>query len=189
MNRGPRIHIVCFGNLLAGDDGVAIHALAGLRALEWTNFPAEIEIFDAGIAGFSALTFFEDCEAALIVDALAWAGEEGRVQRYGLADVSAPRAAFSAHSLDLTHLVHVLPILFEGRRVPEIRIVGVEINAPDGTFSLKLSPAIQASIAPLLDAVREEVRNFAEANVSSESLGGPASAAWAPERANETKII
>ena len=152
-----RVRVLCFGNLLAGDDGFGVHVHRKL--LETLDAPQHftLEIIDAGLLGMAALTYFEDCDHVIVVDALSDSGQPGRVRRLTLADVSAPQSAFSAHALDLTHLFHVLPILFEGRVPPSIVIIGAEIKAPSGEYDMQLSAPLQAAIEPALTCIRAEL--------------------------------
>jgi hydrogenase maturation protease/hydrogenase 3 maturation protease len=150
----PRTHIICFGNLLQGDDGFSIHVLNRLREVD---LPSHTKAFDGGITGLSALSFFEDCERAIVVDALGFDGEVGRIKRLSLVDIDAPEVAFSAHQLDVNHLFHVLPILFEGRTAPEVTIVGAEIGPCNGSFSMDLSPDIERAKEQALDLILREI--------------------------------
>jgi hydrogenase maturation protease len=153
-----RVRILCFGNLLAGDDGFGVHVFNSLQASALRERAGlSVEIFDAGVLGMSALTLFEHCEHVIVVDALAYAGQAGRVCVLELSELSPPAAAFSAHALDLTHLFHVLPIVFEGRSTPTVTVVGAEIAAPSGDFSMLLSPPLQAAIEPALTLIREQL--------------------------------
>jgi hydrogenase maturation protease len=153
----PRVHIVCFGNLLAGDDGFGLHVHRALAHALPAHDNLELALFDGGLMGFAALTYFEECELVIAVDALAFSAEEGRIQRLLLTELSAPREAFSAHALDLVHLFHVLPIVFEGRLAPEVVIIGAEIHPPRGDFSMELSPAVAAAIPRAVSAIVREL--------------------------------
>ncbi len=152
-----RVNIVCFGNLLAGDDGFGLHVHRALAPALPTREDLEIALFDAGLMGFAALTYFEECDLVIAVDALAFSEEEGRVRRLLLAELAAPREAFSAHALDLVHLFHVLPILFEGRVAPEVVIIGAEIHPPRGGFSMELSPTVAAAVSTAVYAIDREL--------------------------------
>ena len=152
-------HVVCLGNYLQGDDGFGIHVLALLRQ---GPVPDDVRLFDAGLAGLGALGFFEGCSEVIVVDALAYRGDEGRVHQLALEDAASPHHAFSAHEIDVHHLLHVLPIVFEGRTPPHVTIIGAEIRPPDGAFSMALSAPIQrathaaaAAIRAALDRPRE----------------------------------
>jgi hydrogenase maturation protease len=156
-----RVHILCFGNLIAGDDGFGIHVCERLRAQVPTAPGLDIAVVDAGLLGFSALSHFEGCDVVLVVDALAFDGEAGRVHRLTLSDVAAPREAFSAHALDLNHLFHVLPILFEGRSVPRVVIIGAEIMPPSATYGMALSPEVSAAVEPAVATIAAELTALA----------------------------
>jgi hydrogenase maturation protease len=156
-----RVHVVCFGNLLGGDDGFGIHVCQRLRGRALATTGADAHVFDAGLSGLAALTHFEGCDVVLVVDALAYAGEEGRVERLQLADLSLPREAFSAHALDLNHLLHVLPIVFEGRAQPEVIVVGAQIRPPACGFSMELSPAIARAADEAVKRVEAELTALA----------------------------
>ena len=157
------MRVLCFGSLLAGDDGFGIHLLGRLRAAPPVRAGLTIELVDAGLMGLGALSYFEDCEHAIVVDALGALGEVGRVHRLLLSDLAAPAAAFNAHALDLTHLFHVLPILFEGRSPPRITIVGAEIDPPHGPFCMQLSPPLTAALEPARQLIESELDALAAA--------------------------
>jgi hydrogenase maturation protease len=156
-----RVRILCFGNLLAGDDGFGVHVQRRLSEGLATPDGLTVEVIDAGLLGMTALTYFEDCDHIIVVDALAYAGQVGKVSRLELAELCAPKAAFSAHALDLTHLFHVLPIVFEGREPPTIRIIGAEIAVPSGAFDMQLSPTLQAAIEPAVARIEAELAMLA----------------------------
>ncbi len=150
------IHVLCFGNLLQGDDGFGIHVY---RRLCTEALPPGVRVFDAGIAGLSALAHFDGCERAVVVDALAdfGGGNEGRVHRLTLTELAPPVAAFSAHALDLAHVFHALPILFAERSLPEIVIIGAEIKKVTGQFSMDLSPRLAKAVKPAVRLIRQEL--------------------------------
>lgn len=144
-------HVVCLGNYLQGDDGFGIHVLAQLRQ---GAIPDDVRLFDGGLAGLGALAFFEECGEVIVVDALAYCGHEGRIHHLALDEVAPPHQAFSAHEIDVHHLLHVLPIVFEGRTPPRVTIIGAEIRPPDGAFSMALSPPIERAIHDAVVAIR-----------------------------------
>ena len=150
------VHVLCFGNLLQGDDGFGIHVYTRLCAEPW---PPGVRVFDAGISGLSALAHFEGCERAVIVDALADFGEgkEGRLHRLTLSELAPPVDAFSAHAVDLAHVFHVLPILFADRLPPEIVVIGAEIKKLTGQFSMDLSPRLAKAVERAVRLIRQEL--------------------------------
>ena len=66
-DRGTTILVLGLGNLLQADDGVGIHVI---RALEAMELPAHIALRDGGTIGLSLLTEIEDCASLVVVDAM-----------------------------------------------------------------------------------------------------------------------
>jgi hydrogenase maturation protease len=132
-----RVHVVCFGNALHGDDGFGRHVFRGL--------PPEIEAFDAGIAGLDALPYFEGCAKAVIVDALRTGAPAGTVHRLAPDDLAPPVGALSLHELGVSGLLAAL-----GDRGPEVVIVGAEAG--------EVRPFGDGLSAPLAAALPEVIR-------------------------------
>lgn len=155
-----RTHVLCFGNLVQGDDGFGVHVHRRLVEQSWLATATEagsVGLFDASTLGLGALSLFDDCERAVVVDALESRGSPGRVHRLRLDDLAPPLETFSAHAMDLSHLFYVLPIVFAGRAMPEVLIVGAEIERPSGTFSMSLSPPLTAAVDEAVAAIRGEL--------------------------------
>lgn len=151
-SRDATVHVIGFGNLLQGDDGFGVHVVAGLRA---RPLPPRFRVFDGGLLGAGALGLFEGCDEAIVVDALASQGEVGRLHCFGLDEVASPPAAFSAHLIDVHHLVHLLPIVFADQAPPRITVVGAEIPVPDGHFTMTMAPPVDAACARLIELLRD----------------------------------
>lgn len=139
----PRVRIVCFGNLLHGDDAVGVHVARALRSLA---LPPSVEVVDAGTAGLGALACFEGCDKVIVVDAMAASGAPGRVHRLERPIEAPERPLLSTHAMGVEHLLAVLPIALEGERLPEVVVYGIEI-ASARAFCDSLS-------APVAEAVR-----------------------------------
>jgi hydrogenase maturation protease len=93
--------------------GAAIHVFHRLR--EARHLPAHVKVFDAGIAGFSAIDYFEGCTKAIVVDAMKGSGQIGSVHRLQLEDLNRPEQWCS---------MHVLGVEDNGRRL--IRLSALE---------------------------------------------------------------
>lgn len=151
------LHILCFGNLLQGDDGFGVHVFQRLSRVE---LGPDVRIFDAGLAGFGALTYFDGCSEAIVVDALEYAGQEGLVQRLSLCDLASPQSAFSEHAVDLHHVFHVLPLLFAPRQPPAVQIIGAQIRKPSGAFCMTLSAPVARAVEQTLAILRAELARW-----------------------------
>lgn len=155
-----RIHVVCFGSLVQGDDGFGVHVHRRLVEQAWLSemgAAEDVHLFDGSTLGLGALSLFDECDRAIVVDALESRGSPGSVHRLRLEDLAPPLETFSAHAMDLSHLFYVLPIVFAGRAMPEVVIVGAEIGRPSGTFSMSLSPPLAVAVDEAVTAIRAEV--------------------------------
>jgi hydrogenase maturation protease len=157
------LHIVCFGNYWHGDDGIGIHVFRRLG--ETRRLPPHVKIFDAGVAGLSALEYFEDCSKALVVDAMKGYGRIGSAHRLRLEDFDPPKQRCSMHALGVDDLSAVLPIVFEGRTMPEVVVIGAEIGEVR-PFSCKLSHRLEAALDRMIRLIEFEI-------LGSENHWGP----------------
>jgi hydrogenase maturation protease len=150
---GRRVHVICFGNELHGDDGFGP---AVFRALADQPLPPNCRLFRADTAGLSALDCFEDCEIAVLVDALAGFGEPGSLHALAPADIlwDNPAAAWHGEGIAgvLAHLPHAaLPA------PPETLILGAELTtiAP---YSARLSEPVARAVVPCAEQVLSIIR-------------------------------
>ena len=146
-------HIICFGNLWQGDDGFGIHVFRRLK--DGMDLPKSVKLFEGGVAGLNALTYFDGCRKIIIVDGLKSAGEVGSVHRLGMTDLSDPEPEFSLHNFGLNHLLRVLSFYLNGTAVPVIVVIGAVI-VPDGRIFDRLSPAVAASVDAALNRILDE---------------------------------
>jgi hydrogenase maturation protease len=149
------LHVLCFGNPWQGDDGFGAHVFRRLRKLR--GLPGHVALFDAGIAGLGALGYFEGCRKAVIVDAIKTGGRVGRVRRLRAADLLPHGLEFSLHAFGVAYLLTALPIVFEGRAMPEVVIIGAEIGDVR-RFSDELTPPLRAAIDKAARLVRRETK-------------------------------
>lgn len=123
-----RIHIVCFGNELHGDDGLgpAVHAL-----LSQAPLPEGVRLMRADVAGLSAIACFENCDRVIIVDALRGHGPAGTLHQLDalpLAEAAArDEAPAGFHGAGVGALLSLLPVTLDA--LPRMVLLGVEILA------------------------------------------------------------
>lgn len=123
-------HIVCFGNELHGDDGFGARIYAQLCQLQW---PTDVKVFNAGIAGLNALRFLEDCSQAILVDALANFGNVGEICVLRPENLADRPQQLTGHGQGIPYLLEALKVI--RNPLPAILIVGVEIAAVTPFFS------------------------------------------------------
>jgi hydrogenase maturation protease len=150
------LHIVCFGNRWQGDDGLGMHVFQRLAAMR--SLPPQVQIFNAGTAGMSALNYFDHCSKVVIVDAIHTGGEIGSVHRLHSADLDLSDEVFSLHGIGVNHLLTVLPVVFEGRTMPEVIVIAAEIGAIN-PFTDTLTPLVEAAVEKVIRLVHKECMN------------------------------
>lgn len=148
MSARPVTHVVCFGNMYGGDDGVAIHAFQRLSARSWSS---TVRFFDAGTRGLAALGLLDHCDRAILVDALETGSAPGTVRILAPDELGAGEACYSNHMTGVAELVRMLPLTFPAGG-PEVIVVGVEIERLK-VFSDRLSEPVAAAMENLLAAI------------------------------------
>lgn len=148
----PPTRALCFGNRFAGDDGFGPAVCDALHA---RTLPSSLEVVDAGLAGAGSAMLFEDCTRAVIVDGVRGWGSPGELFVILPDEVAHDGAPASAHGLGLGHLLLTLPISLGEFPVPELVIVGMEIESTD--FGAPLSPAIARGVEDAAQRVLDAV--------------------------------
>lgn len=143
-------HIICFGNELHGDDGFGAAMHARLAALPWR---AGVRVFRADTSGCAALSLFEDCERAILVDAVSGFGAPGSLHCLP-AEAIAEEPDGGGHGFGVGGLLRLAAATLA--RMPQIHLIGVEA-ACMRAFTPGLSPAVAAN----LDAAVELVERYA----------------------------
>ena len=94
-----RILVIGCGNLLAADDGIAIHVAKSLKKYP---LPPHVEIIEAGCPGLDALRLWEGEQKVIIIDAVKSGAVPGTVHVFNSDDVI-PREILplSTHSINL----------------------------------------------------------------------------------------
>jgi hydrogenase maturation protease len=147
-----RTLILGLGNVLLGDEGVGIHAV---RELEKRNLPPHVAVVDGGTAGLNLLDLIRGYERVIIVDAVDAAEDPGTIFRFTPQEVASKTEGLPL-SLHQTEVLKVLELSnYLGQPLPPIVIYGIQPQLID--WSTDLSPALQARLPQLVDAVLEEI--------------------------------
>jgi hydrogenase maturation protease len=161
MRTRTRIAVIGVGNEFRRDDGVGWAVIARLhrRAADRPLPPDTVLATCDGDPG-RLIGLWEGTALAVVVDAAhAHPGTPGRVHRLELdAGVLAPASATSSHGLGLGEAVELARAL---DLLPE-RLVVYAVEGADGDFGTGLSPAVEAAVAPLAEAVEGELARRAD---------------------------
>lgn len=149
-----RIHILCYGNSLHGDDAFGPSVYQALQELELGN---HITCFDAGIAGLNSLSLYENCDQVLIIDACIGLGNIGELHYFSLEQyLSLFDDQNPVHDFDLNYLLHALPTTLK-QSIPKIELLCVEITSVQ-TFQSSISPEIKTAIFNATDWILEHLK-------------------------------
>jgi hydrogenase maturation protease len=149
------IKILGCGNTLVGDDGVGIRIVERLQQME---LPPNVEVIDAGVGGLAILSWIEDADKIIIVDAVQ-TGNEPPGTVYEFTDKELPPSDMFMLSLHDLNLVDTLNVGRVVQKMPdEIVIIGVEVKRV-AEFTKDLTPEVEAAIPEVLDLVLKELNN------------------------------
>jgi hydrogenase maturation protease len=151
----PRTLVVGLGNLLFGDEGFGVQAVARLR--DRFVFPDEVELLDGGTLGLALLPTFEDADRILILDAVDVGKPPGTVVCIGWDEVRrAVPVKISPHQETVAEMLALLEL--RRGRPEKFRVVGVQPRSLD--TGLRLSPEVEAGLGRALDEVVEILRGW-----------------------------
>jgi hydrogenase maturation protease len=148
-----KIKVLGCGNTLVGDDGVGIRTIERLQQIK---LPPNVEVIDAGVGGLAILSWIEDADKVIIIDAVQTDNEPpGTV--YEFTDKELPPSnmfMLSLHDLNLVDTINVGRMV---QKMPdEIVIIGVEVKRV-AEFTKELTPEVEAAVPEVLDLVLKEL--------------------------------
>ena len=143
--------VVGVGNALRGDDAVGLEVA---RLLDGT-LPEGVRLVECEGEPVALLSSWEDCDAAIVVDATESGGEPGSVRRLAAHDGPLPpelqRA--STHLLGVAEAVELARAL--GRLPRRTIVYGIEGGSFD--TGAPLSEAVRAAAAAVAASIRREL--------------------------------
>ena len=160
-----RITILGVGNLLFRDEGVGIRVVE--RLLQRYSFPENVSVVDGGVLGLRLLSVIAETDHLIVVDAVRDHGAPGTL--YRLEGDEVPKRLYAKNSLHQVDLLETLCVCPALDHEPETVILGVEPEDIE-TVSLELTPAVEASLEPLIQAVLGELERL---GITLEPKGEP----------------
>jgi hydrogenase maturation protease len=153
MSAGPRTLVLGLGNVLCGDDGLGVAAVA--RLCERFEIAPEVQVADGGTLGLSLLGLFDGVEDALLVDAILADAASGSLVRLEGADVApAARERLSVHQVGVADLLDALELL--GGAPPRLSLLGLVPERIE--LGMERSRPVERALPELVDAVAREIR-------------------------------
>jgi hydrogenase maturation protease len=139
--------VLGIGNLLMGDEGIGVHVV---RQLLESDPPPGVTIVDGGTGGFHLLSYFQDHERVVLIDAAADGQRPGTVRVLEPVYASDFPRSLTAHDIGLRDVIEAAALLGP---LPKTHLVTVSVSDPH-SMDLSLSPAVRAAIPAVMAAVR-----------------------------------
>lgn len=150
------IVVMGIGNLLYGDEGFGVHLVARL-AQDW-NFPPQVQLVDGGTQGHSLLTFVEEADKMLVLDAVDFGLAPGTISVRKDGDIPAYLSAhkLSPHQNSFSELLALAQL--RGTLPQEIVLIGV--HPVSLTMGAPLTPAVAAHVPAVLQLALEQLQDW-----------------------------
>lgn len=155
MDIEQRIAVVCVGNKLLLDEGIGPAVYDEL--LRAYDFPSQVDLFDVGCMSLEMISYVDEYDTILTVDAVDGTGEEpGTIFRYRPEDMQRHSGAMqSLHDLKLIDLFDAATLL--GYSAKGI-CVGMQVeNMSPAEVTIGLTPCVYEALPKLVDLVLAEL--------------------------------
>jgi hydrogenase maturation protease len=136
--------VLCVGNALCNDDGVALAVAERLRALS-----ANASVIEAGEFGLSCLPAFEGASQVVVVDAVKTGDKPGSCKVWTDPSFIPSSTCSIGHAVSLASMLELVAELEQGA-IPRVSVVGIE--------AFNLNPFGTELSQPVQDAIPEAVR-------------------------------
>jgi hydrogenase maturation protease len=151
MSGGDPLLVLGLGNVICQDDGLGVAAV--IRLLEEYRPSPGVRVLDGGTLGLSLLPTLEAADTVLIVDAIRSDGPPGSLVRLEGDDVAhAAQERLSVHQVGVSDLIGAAR--WQGSLPGRLLLLGLVPESID--LGLERTPAVEAALPVLVDAVRAE---------------------------------
>lgn len=150
------LHILCFGNSLHGDDGFGMAVYETI--LPRLKDRPDVRVLPAATLGLSTLGWFASCQQAILVDALQFQQQAGRLHFFAERGLLQSGPSLALHGGDLRYLLQAVMISFP--KPPQLYILGAEVVAAapyQPGLSEPISRAVDEACAYLCDYVDSQL--------------------------------
>ncbi len=136
------------GNLLLKDEGVGIHVI---HALEKEQLPSDITLMDGGTGGLHLLSWLQDYQRIIMIDATLDNQPPGTVRLIKPRYASDFPPLMSAHEIGLRDMIEAMLLCGE---LPDIDLI--VISAEDiSQVGTELTPRVEAAIPKVIALIKE----------------------------------
>jgi len=147
-----KILIAGIGNLLLTDEGIGVHIVQELSRLK---LPENVELADIGTASFDLLTFMQEKDKVIIIDALASDDKPGTLYRLSPEDlISGKRKLLT--SLHQFGIPQVLNLIKQKDQKTEVVIFGI-VPKDYQTYGTDLTPELEKTLPEIIQKILESL--------------------------------
>jgi len=140
-----------------GNDGIGLKVVEALQNTEMECLK-NLDIVDAGVCGLDLLNYFDGAKKVIIVDAVLADSPVGSVHRLDGKDLikstEEPLNLVSGHDLTITD---VLRIGEHVQTLPEIVVIGIEIETIVTEATLEITPEVLEGVDEAIRLITEEI--------------------------------
>ena len=148
--------IVGIGNILLGDEGVGVRAIERMQSMDLGE---DLELLDGGTSGADLVESLAGRDKVLVLDCVQFEASPGTVVRLRAEDLAGEDRPVSIHQIGLVDSLLMTRRL--GCAPREVIVFGVVPASL--ACSLKLTPAVEAALPKLIQAVLEEAGTMHQA--------------------------
>jgi hydrogenase maturation protease len=152
MKEDNKILVLGIGNVLLGDEGVGVHVV---KELEKHEMPSHVTLLDGGTGGFHLLSWLQDYQEIIMIDATLDQKPEGSISIIKPKFSSDFPRTLSSHDIGLKDLIESASLLGE---LPEITLFTVSVD-PEQSLTMELSDIISESV----DKIAKEIMKILDA--------------------------
>ncbi len=147
--------IIGCGNIIAGDDGVALLVIEELKKL---SLPS-VELVEGRILGLDLLDYFMDTDKVIVIDAVATGNRKGVLYRLEGKDIEAMSRdnIISLHQLGIAEVLKIGTMLYADRISRNIILIGIEIGYVENNFSMEVSSSLKETVPLAVEKILEEI--------------------------------
>lgn len=148
-----KVLVMGVGNLIMGDEGIGIHVIRELQKKQLRN---NIDLLDGGTGGFHLISYLQEYETIVMIDASLDNFPEGTVRMIKPKFASDFPKALSAHDIGLKDLIESVSLI---GKLPEIYLITVSVKELNN-ISIELSPAISGAVPGVISEVENILKKF-----------------------------
>ena len=143
-----KILVLGIGNVIMGDEGVGVHVI---KELEKETLPYNVELLDGGTGGFHLMSYFQEYENIIMIDATMNSKPAGTISVIEPKFASDFPKSLSAHDIGLRDLIESVSLL---GKMPKIYLITVTIDKIQ-SMEMELSQKIREAIPRVIAKIDE----------------------------------